>query len=87
MKAASTAVQNYLNALRSNPDIVAIVADCYTFTLRTGLILTYTNADVPVNSTAIPMLPIRSLLTACGTNPPLASRSISSKSRSARLTA
>jgi uncharacterized phage protein (TIGR02218 family) len=48
MKAASTAVQNYLNALRSNPDAVATVADCYTFTLVTGLILTFTNADVPI---------------------------------------
>ncbi len=29
-------------------DVQFIVADCYTFTLRTGLILTYTNADVAV---------------------------------------
>ena len=48
MRAASTAVVNYLNTLRSNPDAQAVVADCYTFTLRTGLILTYTNADVPI---------------------------------------
>jgi len=48
VRAASTAVVNYLNTLRSNPDAQAVVADCYTFTLRTGLILTYTNADVPI---------------------------------------
>lgn len=48
MRAATTAVINYLNALRANPDATAIVADCFTFTLRTGLILTYTNADAPV---------------------------------------
>jgi uncharacterized phage protein (TIGR02218 family) len=48
MKAASTAVINYLNALRADPDAQAFMADCYTFTLRTGLILTYTNADVSI---------------------------------------
>lgn len=48
MRAATTAVSNYLNALRADPDAQAVVADCYTITLRTGLILTYTNADVPV---------------------------------------
>ncbi|MGH6822811.1 MAG: DUF2163 domain-containing protein [Methylocella sp.] len=34
--------------LRAEPDAQAILADCYTFTLLTGLILTYTSADVPV---------------------------------------
>jgi uncharacterized phage protein (TIGR02218 family) len=48
MKAASLALIDYLNALRASPDAQAITADCYTFTLRTGLILTYTNADVPI---------------------------------------
>lgn len=48
MKAASPALIAYLNTLRADPDAQAIVADCYTFTLRTGLILTYTNADVPI---------------------------------------
>jgi uncharacterized phage protein (TIGR02218 family) len=48
MRAAPTALINYLNGLRANPDARAFIADCYTFTLRTGLILTYTNVDVPV---------------------------------------
>lgn len=48
MKATTAAVVDYLNALRVNPDAQAIVADCYTFTLRTGLILTYTNADTSI---------------------------------------
>lgn len=48
MRAASSALISYLNGLRTARDAKAIVADCYTFTLRTGLILTYTNADVPV---------------------------------------
>jgi uncharacterized phage protein (TIGR02218 family) len=48
MRAATSALVNYINVLRAEPNAQAIVADCYTFTLRTGLILTYTNADVPV---------------------------------------
>lgn len=48
MRAATNALVNYINMLRAEPDAQAIVADCYTFTLITGLILTYTNADVPV---------------------------------------
>ncbi|MGH9676596.1 MAG: DUF2163 domain-containing protein [Candidatus Acidiferrum sp.] len=48
MRAATAALVNYINMLRAEPDAQAIVADCYTFTLLTGLILTYTNADVPV---------------------------------------
>ena len=50
MRAATSALVNYINMLRAEPDVQAIVADCYTFTLLTGLILTYTNADVPVRS-------------------------------------
>jgi uncharacterized phage protein (TIGR02218 family) len=48
MRAAPTVLINHLDAIRAEPDAQAIVADCYTFTLRTGLILTYTNADVPI---------------------------------------
>jgi len=48
VRAASLALIAYINALRAQPDAQAIVADCYTFALLTGLILTYTNADVPV---------------------------------------
>jgi hypothetical protein len=49
MRAAPAAVISHLNALRAEPDALAAITDCYTFTLRTGLILTYTDADVPVN--------------------------------------
>ncbi|QBR70652.1 hypothetical protein CU048_04465 [Beijerinckiaceae bacterium] len=49
MKSAQLALVNYLTALRSSLDARAFVADCYSFTLRTGLNLTYTNADVPVS--------------------------------------
>ncbi|MGH6838715.1 MAG: DUF2163 domain-containing protein [Methylocella sp.] len=48
MRAATTALINYLNAVRAEPDAQMFVADCYTFTLLSGLILTYTNADQPV---------------------------------------
>jgi uncharacterized phage protein (TIGR02218 family) len=48
MRAATSALVNYINVLRADSDAQAIVADCYTFTLLSGLILTYTNADVPV---------------------------------------
>ena len=48
MKAASAAVINYLNALRADPDATAYIADCYTFSLLSGLVLTYTNADLPI---------------------------------------
>lgn len=48
MRAASPALIAYINTLRAEPDAQSIVADCYTFTLLTGLILTYTSADVPV---------------------------------------
>ena len=47
MRAASTALVNYINTLRAG-DAQAICVDCFTFTLQTGLILTYTSADVPV---------------------------------------
>lgn len=48
MRAASTALITHLNAIRAQPDAQTVMADCYTFTLRTGLILTYTDADVPI---------------------------------------
>lgn len=48
MRAASPALIAFLDGLRSGGDSQALVADCYTFTLRTGLSLTYTNADVPI---------------------------------------
>ncbi len=48
MKMASAALVSYLNGLRSQNDAPLVMADCFTFTLLSGLILTYTNADVPV---------------------------------------
>ncbi len=46
MKPASSALISYLNAARSSPDMPLFMADCFTFTLRSGLILSYTNVDV-----------------------------------------
>jgi len=48
VRAASPALTSLLNELRAQPDAQILMADCYTFTLRTGLILTYTSADVPI---------------------------------------
>jgi uncharacterized phage protein (TIGR02218 family) len=48
MRSTSTALRNYLNAVRADPDAQTFMADCFTFTLITGLILTFTNADVPI---------------------------------------
>lgn len=46
MKPASSALITYLNNARANPDVPLIMADAFTFTLLSGLILCYTNADV-----------------------------------------
>lgn len=48
MRATSQALMAFLDGLRSQRDSLALVADCYTFILQTGLILTYTSADVPI---------------------------------------
>lgn len=48
MRATSQALIAFLDGLRSQRDSLALVADCYTFILQTGLILTYTSADVPI---------------------------------------
>ena len=48
MRATTPALQAYLAAQRTARDAPLLMADCYTLTLRTGTILTYTNADVPV---------------------------------------
>jgi uncharacterized phage protein (TIGR02218 family) len=48
MKTATTAVINFLNAARLAPDSQIAFADCFTFTLSTGTVLTYTNVDQPV---------------------------------------
>jgi uncharacterized phage protein (TIGR02218 family) len=46
MKPASTALITYLNAARAGPDVALLFADAFTFTLRSGLILCYTDVDV-----------------------------------------
>ena len=45
MRNVSPALATFLEARRSARDVQILVADCYTFTLRSGLVLTYTNAD------------------------------------------
>jgi uncharacterized phage protein (TIGR02218 family) len=46
MKPTSSALISYLNAARANPDVPLLMADAFTFTLRSGLALCYTNVDV-----------------------------------------
>jgi uncharacterized phage protein (TIGR02218 family) len=46
MKPASAALITYLNNARAKPDVPLIMADAFAFTLRSGLVLCYTNADV-----------------------------------------
>jgi uncharacterized phage protein (TIGR02218 family) len=48
MKTATPALIAFLNAARLAPDAPIAFADCFTFTLSTGTILTYTNVDQPV---------------------------------------
>lgn len=48
MRSASTLLIDLLNGFRAQPDSQVVMADCYTFTLLDGLVLTYTNADVPI---------------------------------------
>ena len=49
MKSASPALIAFLNAARAQPDAPIAFADCFTFTLPSGLVLTYTNIDQPVS--------------------------------------
>ncbi len=46
MKPASAALITYLNNARANPDVPLLMADAFTFTMRSGTILCYTNIDV-----------------------------------------
>ncbi len=48
MRAAPAALVAFLAAQRIARDAPMLLADCYTFTLRNGTVLTYTNADVPI---------------------------------------
>ncbi len=46
MKPASPALIAYLNTVRGNPDVPLLMADAFTFTMLSGVILCYTNVDV-----------------------------------------
>ena len=48
MRAAPAALVAFLAGQRAAKDSAMLIADCYTFTLRSGTVLTYTNADVPI---------------------------------------
>lgn len=48
MKSASPALVAYINIVRAQRDAPLLMADCFTFSLLSGLVLTYTNADVPI---------------------------------------
>ncbi len=48
MKTTSTAVLAALNAARAFPDAPLAFAECFTFTLSGGTVLTWTNVDLPV---------------------------------------
>ena len=48
MKTTTNAVIAYLNAARAAADAPIAFADCFTFTLATGVVLAYTNIDQPV---------------------------------------
>ncbi len=47
MKPSSAALISFLNTVRASSDAPLSMADAFTFTLRSGLVLCYTNADVP----------------------------------------
>jgi len=53
MRAAPPALVAFLAAQRTARDSAMLMADCYTFTLLTGTVLTYTNADVPVTMNGV----------------------------------
>ena len=48
MKTTNAAVLNLITQIRSNPDSPIAFAECFTFTLASGTILTLTNVDQPV---------------------------------------
>ncbi|HVP99511.1 MAG TPA: DUF2163 domain-containing protein [Roseiarcus sp.] len=49
MKSASAALIALLNTARSQPDSPIVFAECFTFTLSTGVAYAWTNADFPVS--------------------------------------
>jgi uncharacterized phage protein (TIGR02218 family) len=53
MKTANTATNNFLSAARAAKDSTVAFAECYTFTLRTGTVITVTNLDQPVTYNSV----------------------------------
>ena len=53
MKTTTTAVLAALNAARAAPDAPLAFAECFTFTLASGTVLTWTNVDLPVTYNGI----------------------------------
>jgi uncharacterized phage protein (TIGR02218 family) len=56
MKPASSALINYLNAIRAAPDAVLLMADAFLFTLADGATLGYTNIDVTFSYSGVTYL-------------------------------
>ena len=52
MKTTSSTLISYLNTVRGSADATLIMADAFTFTLRAGSVLCYTNADVTFGFTS-----------------------------------
>lgn len=48
MKPASVALASLLDSARTSLDSTLAFAECFTFSMPTGTVLTYTNADVPI---------------------------------------
>ncbi len=53
MRTTTQALVAFLAAQKNAKDAPLLMADCYTFTLRSGLILTYTNADVAITMNGV----------------------------------
>ena len=53
MKATTAPVLAAINAARAAPDAPLAFAECFTFTLATGTILTWTNIDVPITYSGV----------------------------------
>lgn len=49
MKACTGSLAAYLAAMRARPDAPIFFAECFTFTLQSGDVLRYTNADVDID--------------------------------------
>lgn len=48
MRPCSIALRAFLDGQRRSKDASLLMADCFTFTLQSGTVLSYTNADLPI---------------------------------------